>query len=246
MRSIGNSGIIFGFENGRSRMMHLNVPKITLRDMKGPTPDVIRNILVACGDDYEGARNKALVFLMTVLSLRPCEARRLRVEHYIPDQRKLLILGKGGVEDWMELPTEAARLLDNWLHADKPTEAIFHTAGRSGALTDTGLSDIFTRKISKKTGIKVLPRNLRHSGITIAIREGFKWRSIKAYSRHRGVAGIAPYNDDFPHGEDRTISDLLVKALENGAGRVEATPFEIAERVAMRIMGGKPQEKESK
>lgn len=191
LRSLFDLGARLGLGTGR---LQVDVPKGTINDMRGPSVEVVQRMLTACGEEKEGVRNRALVFLMASLGLRRAEAARLHVSDYDQEKCRLRVHGKGGRVDWVNIPKEGALLLEEWLKLDEPKVAIFHAPGRVEALSLQGVDHIF-RQLSVATGVKVRPGGLRHFAITTALEKGFSWKTVMGFARHKNADSTEHYDD---------------------------------------------------
>ena len=218
LRSLRRLCGTFGLCEGQ---LHVEVLKKAAKDMRGPSVDVVRKILTACGEGAEGLRNRALIILMATLGLRRSEAASLRVDDYDREDKRLRVYGKRGKMRVMDVPGAAAEVLEEWIDFDKPEEAIFHAIGRSTPLTGSGVSDLFNR-LSERVGEKVRPGGMRHFALTKALEAGFSWKTVMGFAGHEKAESLTYYDDRPEPGPDaatrvaESVADKLTKGIEDG------------------------------
>lgn len=232
LRSVASMAYFYNFSHGSPS---LAVPKTTLQDMSGPSVETIRKLLTACGENPEGLRNQAMILLMATLALRRCEPTRMLRKDYNREKRHLFVRGKDKHDVWVKVPVVAAEALEKWLDSNpekQSEEAIFHSLGRRKPLTPQGISFIFA-KLSERIGEKVRPGGFRHFGLTAAISDGFSWRTVRAFGRHRSIGGPIPYDDR--GSAPRTEVAVATVLYDNNRTDAPDDPILVAEAVAKKL-----------
>lgn len=182
LRSLAKAARMVGFIDWN---LEIEGPHVqSYRDVEGPTEDVVKRMLSACGAGKKGERDRLVVLLLAGFGLRRNEAVSLRLRDY--DGRRLRVLGKGEKLVWLTLDDYSKEVLDRWIAARGITnpDAMILQSLRGKSLTPDGLYHV-VQQIGKRAGVRVWPHAFRHSGITLGadVAKG-DIRKVQAYSRH--------------------------------------------------------------
>ncbi len=174
---------------------------ITMRTPKTlprvPSDDEVRALLRACGEGWEGCRNKVLVALLADGGLRVSEALRLRLEDMDFTTRTLTVRGgKGGKDGLGFFGSETARLLQAWL-AMRPgsDQADFLFATRDGRPLTRDYGTHLLHRLSKRAGLprKIGPHALRHYAAMALLKNTGNLEVVRQVLRHETLAMTLRY-----------------------------------------------------
>jgi site-specific recombinase XerD len=153
-----------------------------------PDDDTVRRLLQACGDTFEGRRNRALVALLADSGLRIAEALRLRIEDVQFATRTLQVrAGKGGKDGVGFFGAEAQQALRAWLGARagaQPEDCLF--TDREGRPLSRAYGTRLLHRLSRRAGLprKVGPHALRHYAATSILRQTGDLDLVRRVLRH--------------------------------------------------------------
>jgi site-specific recombinase XerD len=162
-----------------------------------PEDDVVRRLLAACPDTYEGRRNKALVALLADSGLRISEALRLRIEDVNFASRVLAVrAGKGQKDGVGFFGAETAQMLRAWLQARRDAvgeDFLFTHAGGRPLVRDYGTH--LLHRLSVRGGLprKLGPHALRHYAATSILRQTGDLELVRQVLRHESLAMALRY-----------------------------------------------------
>ena len=184
----------------------LDVPSVKasrVRDTAGPGLDGVRAMMNTLGDDLKGRRDRAIISLLFVMSLRRSEVISLDLAHFEVGSRRLWIMGKGRTRrEPVTVPLAVLDTLNHYLDArGRDAGPLFVSANRSSGgmdrLSSNGLYNMIQRA-GKLAGIgEVRPHGLRHAGITAGLdMTGGDVRQVRVYSRHSDLKTLIEYDDN--------------------------------------------------
>jgi site-specific recombinase XerD len=163
----------------------MRLPKVLPRV---PDDETVRRLIVACGDTWEGKRNKALVALLADSGLRISEALRLRIEDVRFGERTVFVRGGKGQKDGTGFfGAEAAAALRAWLGARRdasPEDFLFVTVDGRPLRRDYACH--LLHKLSRRAGLarKVGPHALRHYAATSLLKQTGDLELVRQVLRH--------------------------------------------------------------
>lgn len=163
--------------------------------------DAIAQLIAACDPTTTaGARDRAIILLLTRLGLRAGDVRDLRLADIDWPQGRLRVVGKGRCETWLPLPQAAGDALLHYLVHHRPQIDDDHVFLRVhaplGPLPSSGPISKLVRRAIQRAGIETPSLGahmLRHSAATEWLREGSSLELIGAVLRHRCVESTAHY-----------------------------------------------------
>jgi integrase/recombinase XerC len=153
-------------------------------------------------DDEGARRDRALVEVLYGAGLRVSEVEGLDVGDVDLHRGDVRVLGKGGAERIVPLPSEARRALEVYLaerSAGRSQEVPLFTALRAshGAPSRLGVRDMrrVLRKRARQAGVAegVHPHRLRHSYATHLLDMGADLREIQELLGHKSLATTEKY-----------------------------------------------------
>jgi integrase len=173
----------------------------------GHTTEQVRDIL-SLVNSY---RDRAILSLLAYQGLRQCEIVRLEINDYNPDEKTLMILGKGRDDK------EKVHLHENVItHLDSYIKANHILEGKLFDITTRTIRNIHSR-IAKKLGIKATTHGLRHH-FTTKLLNAFEGdvKKVSSFTRHKSVETVMVYNDEREVIEnDLPIFEEAFKGLAN-------------------------------
>jgi integrase/recombinase XerC len=204
-----------------------SIPSESYRDTRGISVEQFKSMLDAIDPSTPiGVRDYAIMLLFWGNALRRGEIASANIEDFLPQQQKLMILGKGKrAKVAIDLSDSVSYALEEWMN--------FHPCNAPGQPLITSLShncygariagDSLYRIVqgyAEAAGIerRVSPHRLRHSSITAFLdASGGNLRAAQALSRHSNQNTLTLY-DDNRRQEQKGASGILEDLLA-GNGR---------------------------
>ena len=163
--------------------------------------DAIEQLIAACDPTTAaGARDRAIILLLSRLGLRAGDVRDLRLADIDWTQGRLRVVGKGRCESWLPLPQAPGDALLHYLVHYRPEIDDDHVFLRVhaplGPLPSSGPISKLVGRAIQRAGIETPSHGaqlLRHSAATQWLREGFPLELIGAVLRHRCIESTAHY-----------------------------------------------------
>jgi integrase/recombinase XerC len=206
-----------------------SIPSESYRDTRGISVEQFKSILEAIDPSTSiGVRDYAIMLLFWGNALRRGEIASANIEDFLPQQQKLMILGKGKrAKVAIDLTDSVSCALEEWVN--------FHPCHAPGQPLITSLShncygariagDSLYRIVqgyAEAAGIerRVSPHRLRHSSITAFLdASGGNLRAAQALSRHSNQNTLTLY-DDNRRQEQKGASGMLEDLLAGNGGQV--------------------------
>ena len=200
-----------------------SIPSESYRDTRGISVEQFRSMLAEIDPSTPiGVRDYAIMLLFWGNALRRGEISGTNIEDFLPQQRKLMILGKGKRSKVLiDLTDSVNYALEEWLH--------FHPSNEPGQPLITSLShncygariagDSIYRIVqgyAEAAGIerRVSPHRLRHSSITAFLdASDGNIRAAQALSRHSQMNTLTLYDDNRKQ-QQKGASGVLEGLLE--------------------------------
>lgn len=197
LRAFFNWAVAAGLLDERQnplRGFHMRIPKTLPRVPEG---SVVRALMAACGDTWEGTRNKTLVGLLADSGLRIGEALRLRVEDVHLGERTLSVKsGKGNKDRTGFFNATAAGLLRAWISRPgvEPEDWLF--ADRSGRPLGRGWGTHLLHKLSRRAKLprRWGPHSLRHFAATSILKQTGDLELTRRVLGHESLAMALRYS----------------------------------------------------
>ena len=205
-----------------------SIPSESYRDTRGISVELFKSMLDAIDPSTPiGVRDYAIMLLFWGNALRRGEVASANIEDFLPQQQKLMILGKGKrAKVAIDLTDSVSYALEEWLN--------FHPCNVPGQPLITSLShNCFGARIAgdsiyrivqgyaEAAGIerRVSPHRLRHSSITAFLdASSGNLRAAQALSRHRNQNTLNLY-DDNRRQEQKGASGMLEDLLAGNGGK---------------------------
>jgi integrase/recombinase XerC len=204
-----------------------SIPSESYRDTRGISVEQFKSMLEEIDPSTPiGVRDYAIMLLFWGNALRRGEIASANIEDFLPQQQKLMILGKGKrAKVGIDLTDSVKYALEEWVN--------FHPCTAPGQPLITSLShncygariagDSIYRIVqgyAEAAGIdrRVSPHRIRHSSITAFLdASGGNLRAAQALSRHSNQNTLTLY-DDNRRQEQKGASGMLEDLLAgNGA-----------------------------
>lgn len=173
-----------------------------------------------------GARDYAIILLMSRTFLRVSEAANLRISSFQWSQGRwtLKVKVKGGRERTIPVPQDVKQAIDEYLRIDAGNRQMMKTDGsdafifqadiarrsfgRNKALTTRHLWHLI-KKWADFAGIgKVTPHDLRRTAITRALDLGHTYRQVQNGSGHKHIQSVQRYDHHRQSLDDNSINFL--------------------------------------
>jgi len=162
-----------------------------------PTDEAVRKLLAACGESFEGRRNKALVALLADSGLRISEALRLRIEDVRYGERTLVVRGgKGGKDGTGFFGAETAQVIRAWLgmRRDAQPEDFLFTDQQGRPLSrDYGTHILHRLSVRAELPYKIGPHQLRHYAAASILKQTGDLELVRQVLRHESLAMALRY-----------------------------------------------------
>jgi integrase/recombinase XerC len=199
-----------------------SIPSESYRDTRGISVEQFKSMLDAIDPSTPiGVRDYAIMLLFWGNALRRGEIASANIEDFLPQQQKLMILGKGKrAKVGIDLTDSVSYALEEWMN--------FHPCNAPGQPLIVSLShncygariagDSIYRIVqgyAEAAGIerRVSPHRLRHSSITAFLdASGGNLRAAQALSRHSNQNTLTLY-DDNRRQEQKGASGVLESLL---------------------------------
>lgn len=174
----------------------------------------------------EGARDYAVILVMSRMSLRVAEVASLKTSSITWSHGRSIIKFKvkGGRERVLPLPSDVKSAIDEYLRLDRQRRKLLNTGGldawlfqpHTNARTlvyDKPLSTRMIGKIVKKyaeyAGLGNLsPHDLRRTAITRALDQGFSIREVQMMSGHKDIRSLMKYDHGRENLEKNPVNRL--------------------------------------
>lgn len=165
-------------------------------------------LFIECALDLSpaGVRDGAMLAVLRVTGLRRAEVAALRVDDYDPEERRLVVRGKGNKTRVVPIEDAGARdALADWLFLRGrvgtliPDAPLFTRIPKGGQLTEDALTDQgvywILRKRGEQAGVRPFtPHDLRRSFAGDLLDAGVDLPTVQALMGHAGVDTTAKYD----------------------------------------------------
>jgi integrase/recombinase XerC len=169
------------------------------RDTRGRTVDEYRSVLAEIDrSTLLGKRDYAICRLLWDNALRRGEIVSLDRLNFLPQESRLMILGKGTLElQSIDLNPAVVTAINDYLLAklDSVNPALF-VSNNGNRLDGKDVARI-VKKYAEPVGIDLSPHRVRHSAITayLDVSEG-NVRAAQSLSRHQNLSTLMIYDDN--------------------------------------------------
>jgi integrase/recombinase XerC len=199
-----------------------SIPSESYRDTRGISVEQFKSMLEEIDPSTSiGVRDYAIMLLFWGNALRRGEIASANIEDFLPQQQKLMILGKGKrAKVAIDLTDSVSYALEEWLNfhpCDVPGQPLITSLSHNcyGArITGDSIYRI-VQGYAEAAGIdrRVSPHRLRHSSITAFLdASGGNLRAAQALSRHSNQNTLTLY-DDNRQQQQKGASGMLEELL---------------------------------
>jgi integrase/recombinase XerD len=152
-------------------------------------PDVAKTF-----DKAPDVRAALILTLMVQEGLRCCEVAELQIGDIDPDQRVLMIRGKGGHERLLPITTAAWSALEAYL-AEYPAKAgpLIRSYSRPNRGVSPGHISVLVSDWTHEAGVNASAHALRHTAATDMLRAGAHVRDVQAALGHQSLQTTSRY-----------------------------------------------------
>ncbi|WP_310428105.1 tyrosine-type recombinase/integrase [Chamaesiphon sp. VAR_48_metabat_135_sub] len=181
------------------------------RDTKGRTVDEYRSVLAEIDrSTILGKRDYAICRLLWDNALRRGEIVSLDQSNFLPQESRLMILGKGTLElKPVDLNPAVVIAINDYLilKPDTNNPALF-VSNNGNRLDGKDIARI-VKKYAEPVGIDLSPHRVRHSAITayLDVSEG-NVRAAQSLSRHHNLSTLMIYDDNRHQLQGKASKDL--------------------------------------
>jgi integrase/recombinase XerC len=201
-----------------------SIPAETYRDTRGISVEQFKSMLEQIDPSTPiGVRDYAIMLLFWGNALRRGEIASANIEDFLPQQQKLMILGKGKrAKVAIDLSDSVSYALEEWLNFhpyNSPEQPLIVSLSHNcyGARIAGDSIYRIVQGYAEAAGIerRVSPHRLRHSSITAFLdASGGNLRAAQALSRHRNQNTLNLYDDNRRQeqkGASGMLEDLLME-----------------------------------
>jgi len=169
-------------------MSGVKYPKKPEPKPKAIPMDSVQRLFAATGDDHIGIRNRALLALLIDTGCRAGGLVGLRVEDVDIQQRRAIVLEKGGKTRAVIFTDYTGALIQQWLDVRLPAPTLFYNFETLKPLTTSGLRGILKR-LAKRAGVegKFNPHSFRHLFAREYLKAGGDLATLSKLMGHRDV-----------------------------------------------------------
>lgn len=180
-------------------------PKIQKKLPTYLTKEEVQNIIVIAEQDTStlGARNKIMLYLLYVSGIRVSELVNLSLPHFNFDTGLLSIMGKGGKQRMIPVPSAINQLLSDYFMSLQKNSSFENgplylfpiVYGKKIKPISRQSCWIILKKLCSDAGIKksVSPHQLRHSFATHMLEKGADLRSLQVLLGHENISTVQIY-----------------------------------------------------
>jgi integrase/recombinase XerC len=190
------------------------------RDTRGRTVDEYRTVLAEIDrDTVLGKRDYAICRLLWDNALRRGEIVSLDRANFIPQESRLMILGKGTLElQSIDLNSAVVTAINDYLLVKPGTNNPALFVSNNGNRLDGKDIARIVKKYAEPVGIDLSPHRVRHSAITayLDVSEG-NVRAAQSLSRHQNLSTLMIYDDNRHQLQGKASKDLgdLLEIVES-------------------------------
>jgi site-specific recombinase XerD len=169
-------------------MARIAFPKVSEAKPKATSIDDIKRMLAACGDDFYGRRNRAIIFFLLDTGCRAAGLCGLKLDDLDMSKRRALVTEKRNKSRYVQFTDRTAAMLDGWFgERVNGSPYVFHSEG-GAALTPNGLRQVL-KKLGARAGVegRVNPHSFRHLFAKLWLESGGDLPSLSALMGHAQV-----------------------------------------------------------
>lgn len=182
-----------------------NLRTINVRNTQGPGVERVRDMLAELNDSAQGARDRAILALLSTMGLRRAEVTALDLADLQGSKIRVQRKGSLGYVS-MTVPVATLEAIGAWLrHRGEAAGPLFTSFDRAGK----GDGRLTGRSVARITNQKggCSPHALRHTAITTAIEEaagiGVEFTECRQFSGHKAIDTLLIYRDEVRNTQGR-------------------------------------------
>jgi integrase/recombinase XerC len=192
-----------------------SVRKENVRDTSGPGIDRVRDMLAELNDTAQGARDRAILALLSTMGLRRAEVTSLDLSDLQESRIRVQRKGSLGYVT-LSVPDATRDAINAWVkfrgERPGPLFTSFDRAGKGdGRLTGRSVARI----TNQKGGCS--PHALRHTAITTAIELaagiGVEFTECRQFSGHRHVDTLLIYRDEVRNTQGQLADAVAARMM---------------------------------
>jgi site-specific recombinase XerD len=174
---------------------------------------------------FRTARDLALVALMLLNGLRSREVLAMKLEDISLAECQLRVRGKGQRVRWMPLPPETIRVLDCYLHTERPATSVTEVfvslkdPARGRAMTPAGLRSLFRHHRSSSDTPNANAHRFRHTFASDMIRAGVSLPALMRLMGHAHIQTTLLYIQLTPQDVFEEYTRAVAKLTSNRGGQ---------------------------
>jgi integrase/recombinase XerC len=190
------------------------------RDTRGRTVDEYRSVLTQIDrSTILGKRDYAICRLLWDNALRRGEIVSLDRANFLPQESRLMILGKGTLElQSIDLNPAVVTAINDYLSVKPDSENPALFVSNNGKRLDGKDISRIVKKYADPVGVDLSPHRVRHSAITayLDVSEG-NVRAAQSLSRHQNLSTLMIYDDNRHQLQGKASKDLgdLLEIVES-------------------------------
>ena len=181
------------------------------RDTRGRTVDEYRSVLAEIDrSTILGKRDYAICRLLWDNALRRGEIVSLDRSNFLPQESRLMILGKGTLElQSIDLNPAVVTAINDYLLVKQSSDNLALFVSNNGKRLDGKDIARIVKKYAESVGIDLSPHRVRHSAITayLDVSEG-NVRAAQSLSRHQNLSTLMIYDDNRHQLQGKASKDL--------------------------------------
>ena len=163
-------------------------------------PDQLERVIASCDPTTpSGARDHAVILLLTRLGLRASDVAQMKLSDIDWNEARLLVGGKSRRHDWLPLSQEVGEALLHYLSTSRPNvlheRLFFALRAPIRPLSRAAVTHIAKAAILRAgvTAPSLGAHLLRHSAATALLRQGVSLQGVGAILRHTSPGMTAHY-----------------------------------------------------
>lgn len=173
------------------------------------TADIVR-LFDACGDDYTGRRDRAILAFLADTGARAGGICSLTLTNLDMKNHRAIVIEKGRKARTVVFTAFTAGLMDQWLKGRPDVPYVFFNMRTQEPLTRSGLEQLMKR-LKKKAGVKgrTNPHAFRHAFAREYLKNGGDLATLSRLMGHADVSTTAAHYALYTQNELATMHEAL-------------------------------------
>lgn len=180
----------------------------------------LERLILSCGSDDAGIRNRVLIEMMYACGLRASEVCDIKLQDIHLESRTLRVVGKGSKERQLFFYESFAPILKSYIEKTRPIllkqekHDFLFVSQRGKALSVRGLQHILKTQ-GEKAGLRspLHPHMLRHTFATHLLDNGASLRIVQTLLGHESISTTQIYT--------HVTMERLKRSYENAMDKIE-------------------------